>query len=637
MSSNKIPKVELWKSKGRGVEPGPNELQLRYFINRMPPQKRPHWHTSDALISVGGYGSGKSRGMNSCIVDTLCENSGCKAIIGGIDLPLLKRNTIPTLMEMFTLVDEWDHPAILNRLTDKQNNLRFANASSLALVNLTNFIKLVGANVGVIGVEEPHLLPSADSYQVLLSRLRENVPDVRQIILATNPEKTRDGWMNIEFEMHRFKGVDTSEHPVEIQVGKPCTCQICTFCFFSYGVKITWEKDGDNFKCPKCKMLKDYWLWEGERFFCPGDQQFTRVIKSESMHNKHLPADYFQGMAERFDDITFRIMVKGETNINVRDDYVYGKYDPEKNELPEEVPIDYGKDFYWGLDFNLNPQCSVVCQFHKLDPDDANDIFVVKDELVMYGPTMDNPYGKANAVDVANEFVRRFKKDYLGTKIYIFGDPHGFGGQTDRELSRYAQIFRILTANGFDVEVVADDSTGLPLKERIDNMNNVFSRQILWVNPSDISTSPESLDTRHIRKSLAELKWKDVAKEVLDDKGDTNARRSTNRTRVYCLSHPSDSLSYIVYKMFNILQDFSPPVGIHIIGRSSIEEIDGKLIVTKIDAPEASKAAQERQEDGTIVSEVYKENMRALTEIEAAIERQNNRSLNNILKDMGYR
>jgi hypothetical protein len=410
----------------------------------------------------------------------------------------------------------------------------------------------------------------------------------------------------------------------------------------AYNQENPWAFDGEDYVCsnPDCGARKDFYFWEGKKHWCPGGQQYWRVIKSESHHNKHVGAEFFQGMKAMYDDKFYELMVQGKLDTNLREDYVYSKYDPEKNELLEEVPIDYSKDFYWGLDFNLNPQCSVVCQFYKLDPEDTDDVFVVKDELVMYGPTMDNPYGKANAVDVANEFVRRFKKDYLGTKVYIFGDPHGFGGQTDRELSRYAQIFRILTANGFDVEVVADDSTGLPLKERIDNMNEVFSKQILWVNPSDIATSPESLDTRHIRKSLAELKWKDVAKEVLDDKGDTNARRSTNRTRVYTMSHPSDALSYCIYKMFNILQDFSPPKGIYIVGKTSIEEIDGKLTITKHEAPEATKLIQDNLDringNTPIESQVYKENIRAASEIEAAIERQNKMSLNGLLKERGY-
>ena len=180
--------------------------------------------------------------MDACIVDALCSNPGCKSIIGGMDAPLLKRNLIPTLKTMFTIDEEWDHPAILNRLSDQQNNLRFANGSDLTLVNLTNFIKIVGANAGIIGVEEPHLLPNADSYYTLLSRLRLNIPEVRQIILCTNPEKTRDGWMNQEFEFKRFDGVDTSEHPVEISVGKPCQCQICIKCLLSYQKRVTLGK-----------------------------------------------------------------------------------------------------------------------------------------------------------------------------------------------------------------------------------------------------------------------------------------------------------------------------------------------------------------------------------------------------------
>jgi hypothetical protein len=54
--SKPIPPVNLWTTGSKSAEPGPNELQKRYFISKMPPNKRPHWHTSDALISVGGFG-----------------------------------------------------------------------------------------------------------------------------------------------------------------------------------------------------------------------------------------------------------------------------------------------------------------------------------------------------------------------------------------------------------------------------------------------------------------------------------------------------------------------------------------------------------------------------------------------------
>lgn len=53
----KIPSLNLWRSSGK-AEPGPNELQTRYFLDMMPIEDRPHLHTQDVLLSIGGQGSG---------------------------------------------------------------------------------------------------------------------------------------------------------------------------------------------------------------------------------------------------------------------------------------------------------------------------------------------------------------------------------------------------------------------------------------------------------------------------------------------------------------------------------------------------------------------------------------------------
>ena len=213
------------------------------------------------------------------------------------------------------------------------------------------------------------------------------------------------------------------------------------------------------------------------------------------MHNKHLPADYFQGMLDTYDETMFKIYVQGKTNMDIRDDYVYNKFTLLGNVLEEKSDIDPTKDYFWALDFNLKPQCSIIGQYEEVD---GKNKFIVKDEIVMFGPTMDNPYGGANVVDVANEFVRRYKPDYLGQTVFIFCDPHGWGGQTSRELTRPAQIIRILEGNGFFCEMVTDTNT-MPIKERTDTMNHACEDGFLLISPN----------CEHTIKSLEELKWKD--------------------------------------------------------------------------------------------------------------------------------
>lgn len=631
-------KIQFWRDSGK-ADPGPNELQKRYFINRMSPEKRPHWHTQDALISVGGQGSGKTYGMDVCIADILCSYKGAKGLIGGIDLQLLKRNTTPVFRQFFTIDEEWDHEAVVNRLSDQQNNLRFSNSSELTLVNLTQFLKTVGVNMGVIGVEEPHLLDSVNAFHMLLGRLRETIPEVKQLIMCTNPERSRDGWMNQAFDMHRFKGVDTSEHPVEISVGKPCRCQWCTKCRISLGKKVSWEKDGDNFVCPNCKARKDFWTWEGKRFFCPGDQQYTRVIKSESMHNPHLPDDYFQRMEDDYDPLMFRILVKGETDLDVREDFVYKEFskapDPENpndsktweqsNVLEEAIDLDFDKDILWGLDFNLRPQCSVIAQIEEKD---GMPFLAVKQELVMYGPTLDDPYGGASPEDVVAQFIKLIKPQYKGTTIKIYGDPHAYGGQTDRELSKYHIIYNALTKEdvGFNVEVIADQ-TIISLKERVDCVNTALRDKALRINPP---IEGEATTPRHTLASLESLKWHEKIKDKLDQKGDNNARRSTNRSIIYCMTHPTDALSYIIFKEFNIIKDFGPPQGMVVSGKVTVEKVGEKISTTYHNAPETTKSSSEPLSTSYIDS--YNELVKTWeATLKAELERQQNISMNGLL------
>ena len=618
-----IPEVTIWKDTKK-APPGPNELQKRYFISYMPPDKRPHWHTRDVLLSIGGYGSGKSFGAISLAVDSCLTIPNLTVYAGGLDLPALKRVILKDITSMFTIKEPWDHPAILNRLGDKQDTLRFFNGSSLACVNLTQFIKLTGANAGMFIAEEPHLFPDGEeTYNQIFSRLRDTPPEIRQLVLCTNPEKTKSGWMNQTFDLAKFDGVDTSNGPVEKQVGKPCTCQYCTNCLYARKLKIKWEQDGDRQICPKCMSINDYWTWEGKKYYCPGDQLFTRVIKSETTHNPHLPSDYLQGMAAQYDEKYFDIMVKGKTNTDLRDDYVFGKYS-EKNLLPKPLDIDWNKEVYWTLDFNQKPQCSAVCQIDNINGERH---LVVKREIVMYGPTLNNPYGGANARDVAKQFVDLYKDYYKGEPIYIYGDPNGFHGQTERELTRYQQIVEELEsglpnakkANGASQIMICVTEKHIPFKERLDNTNDVLENGILLLNPGEL--------TEHLQASFEQLMWDENKQKFKADSvksGDHNAKRSMNRNRVYAMTHPSDAVGYLIYNLFPILVETGLTRSFRSKdGTSIVEKPDGSVEVTR---PNADPVIENKK---TTLNDEYK---KAADTAKTEIERIQNQSLGSLLR-----
>lgn len=568
------------------------------------------------------------------IVDTCAKYPGTRACIGGIDLQLLKRNVIGIIKAMCTLEKEWDHPAVVNSLTDKQTILRFSNGSELMLVNLTDFLKVVGVSLDIMDVEEPHLLPQGEeSYNTLISRLRSGTIDVPQLILCTNPEKSREAWMNQTFELRRFKGIDTSKAPVQILVGKPCQCQICIRCKISSGGRYEWvrgylsgdllkeDESSDNYYCPECKTRKDFWTWKGKKYHCPGNQQYIRVVKSESTHNPHCPDSVLQAMDNQYDEFSKQIYLKGATDMDSREGFVYTDYIEERNKLEEQTLIDWTKDVYWGLDFNFSPQCSVVCQIDKVG--DEEKALVAKEEIVMYGPTMEQPYGGARVIDVAKEFVRRFKEPYniasCGVTVYIGGDPKGFI-KSESDLNRYEIIYRYLTANGFKVEMLADDLQ-ISVKDRIENVNQLLRDGRFFVNPHF---------TDHLLKSLQDSKWKDhkSLKPEVDKSEDFNAARSKNRGRIYLLSHPTEAVGYLIYKLFPLFAGLGAPRSAYFSsGKAIREDIDAVVEIEHLNAPEATKAEE-------VLEKINDLNAKAAIAAKADAERLKNLSLNQLLNGM---
>lgn len=559
----KVPPPELWPDSGKGKR-GPTPLQRKYFIDRVHPDKRPHRHTFDLLLSVGGFGSGKSMGEVIRIVDTCLRVPGTNALIGGIDLQALKRNIIGIIAQIFTYKGRmWSHPAITNVLSDKQTQLKFANGSIISLVNLTDFLKVVGVTVGIMGVEEPHLLPNGEeSFKTLVSRLRANKPDIRQMILCTNPETTTDGWMNRVFELDKLEDLDTSDGPAEMLVGKPCDCQICISCKINYKKECVWVKGelapdeksivpddfAEDYYCPNCFIRKDFYIWKGEKFHCPGNQKYMRVLKSETMHNAHVPADVIQSMRDQYDDATFDIFVKGNVNKNLREDYVYTKFDEETQFLQDMIPINFNQDIYWGLDWNRKPQSSVIAQFEDIE---GKERFVTKSEICLFGrPTVDNPYGSggASAKDVAREFSKRYKPHYKGTTIHLYGDPAGFKKTSASNSDNYEILAEYLEEEGFVVSVGATDHQ-IYIKDRIATVEHWLEDGLILFNPKDL------IEWTYL--SFKECKWddKDFEGRQPDKKQDSNAARATSHKYARPVSHFNEALGYMICSLFPLSFD----------------------------------------------------------------------------------
>jgi hypothetical protein len=523
-------------------------LVTGFTLNKLPEEdyygftllEDPHFLLGDFTVTHNTFGAIKR------ILDVCHTTPGTVAYMGAMDFQVLKRNTWKIIRETFTVTEAWDHPAIKNSLHNQCNELSFTNGSSLTCINLEKHLdKKIGYSAGIQLIDEVHLLPNEDAYKLIVGRTRGTPPEIRQLMMCTNPEKTKKGWINQFFELEKFDGVDTSEKPYEMLVGPRCACQFCTKCKLFRSKEISWEQTGEEeWRCPSCGSFRDFYTWKGKKYFCPGNEQYIRVIKSESGHNPHLPDDYFQGMKDAYDDNYFDIMVRGQLNTDLRDDYLYKKYVPEVHEISLPINIDYKKDFYWGLDFNRKPQSSVVAQFEEIDGDER---FLFKDEICLFGkPTLDYPYGKgegAIAIDVAREFVRRYKKDYQGTVVHIYGDPAGWRkSQTSNEVS-FEIIAQHLEENGFEVDLVADDAQ-ISIKDRLECVEFWLEDGLLRFNPQYVIP--------WTTKSFADSETEegDYEGRKPSKKEDENAARATNRKKIYCVSHFNEAAGYMVIKLF---------------------------------------------------------------------------------------
>jgi len=259
-------------------------------------------------------------------------------------------------------------------------------------------------------------------------------------------------------------------------------------------------------------------------------------------------------------------------------------------------------------------------------------MLIVKDEIIMYGPTMEDRVGGATAVDVANQFVARYRKNYMNTVVHVYGDPKGYTNVgSDRELTRYESIYNILTANDFIVNVVADKSN-IPRKERIDNVNELLRKGLLVVNPlrPPQTTQEYPIGCDWTVQSLAELQCKDKVKEDAVTLGDENARRAKKRDRVYAVTHITDALGYLIYYEFNMLGNMDTPRGIHTQEKSIVEDNKGNVTTQNINSAEPEAPVNH--------AEAYMDQQKMTDKlIKEEIKKVENMSLGQMLKGHGWR
>lgn len=176
------------------------------------------------------------------------------------------------------------------------------------------------------------------------------------------------------------------------------------------------------------------------------------------------------------------------------------------------------KTIYWSLDFNVNPQCSVICHWN------GGHDFYFSDEIVLED---------ASTYKVAEEFVRIYRQKYEGRPVVINGDASGRSRTSNSEFSNYAIIEQVLTREHirFDFQVPRANTS---ISNRVNNfdwhVHGLDGKAHILVNP----------ECRHLCHSCKLLSYDDNGKII-----EIPARRGM-KTIDYAKSHIFDAASYCV-------------------------------------------------------------------------------------------
>lgn len=196
-----------------------------------------------------------------------------------------------------------------------------------------------------------------------------------------------------------------------------------------------------------------------------------------------------------------------------------------------EVNIGVGKEsrtIYWSLDFNVNPQCSVICHWN------GGHDFYFSDEIVLEN---------SSTYKVAEEFVRLYRQKYDGRPLVINGDASGANRSSNSEFSNYAIIEQVLTKHHirFDIQVPRKNTS-------ISNRVNNFDWHVMGIDGKPhILVNPEC---RHLCHSCKLLSYDENGKII------EIPARFGMKTIDYAKSHIFDAASYCVMTNDPVVENF---------------------------------------------------------------------------------
>jgi len=157
-----------------------------------PTEKQRAFHAAPHTFKLygGAMGGGKSRALCEEIFTLALEYPGNVIFLGRRDLTDLKKTTLATLL------DEVVPSELIASHNRNEKEIVLINGSKIIYGELKDVESLKSLNIGAFAIDEASEV-SEDAFNMLVSRLRLNVPGIKRYgLLATNPAP---GWVKRRF------------------------------------------------------------------------------------------------------------------------------------------------------------------------------------------------------------------------------------------------------------------------------------------------------------------------------------------------------------------------------------------------------------------------------------------------------
>lgn len=229
-----------------------------------------------------------------------------------------------------------------------------------------------------------------------------------------------------------------------------------------------------------------YELWQEKNL----DNPAFRMIRAKTRDNHFLPQDYIDNLVSQYDTLLAKQYLEGEF-VNLNNMAAYYCFNRDRDVKPvsddDSVP-------HIGIDFNINPLCSVVANY-------GNGKLKVFREYYLNNCR-------------TRELAEYQRDDFKGRQIIGYPDPTG----NHRETSADRSDHEILIAAGYELKF----NNKLTQRQKINAVNNWFDKGRIEIDPSCVNLI------------------KDLEQVTVDNTGHLDKPTGTK------LTHISDALANIV-------------------------------------------------------------------------------------------